>query len=60
MLSMQDFRQWLSSREETEETYQRNLAQLTRASLNEILNVREDLGELGWTWWNVDLPATAE
>jgi hypothetical protein len=60
MLSMQDFHDWLSSAEETAEAYQHNLAQLTRASLAEMLNVREDLGDLGWNFWNVDQPAAAE
>ncbi len=30
MLSMQDFREWLSSAEETADAYRRNLVQLTR------------------------------
>ena len=60
MLNMQDFREWLSSEPEASEAYRRNLAQLTRASLTEILKVRVDLGDLGWTIWTVNQPATAE
>jgi hypothetical protein len=58
MLSMQDFREWLSSTEVTAEAYQCNLAQLTRANLTEMLNVRNDLGDLGWTFWHVDQQPT--
>jgi hypothetical protein len=57
-MNMEDFRKWLSSTEETAEAYQRNLAQLTRASLAEILNVKSD--DLSWSLWNVDQPATAQ
>lgn len=57
MLNMQDFREWLSSAEETADAYRRNLVQLTHASLAEILNVKSD--DLTWTLWNVDQPATA-
>jgi len=58
MLNMQDFREWLSSAEETADAYQRNLARLTRASLKEILNVKSD--DLMWSIWTVDQPAPAQ
>jgi hypothetical protein len=53
MLSMQDFHEWLSSGTKADEAYRRNLALLSRASLTKILNVRADLGDLGWHIWEV-------
>jgi len=55
MLSMQEFREWLSSTKETSEAYQRDLEEMTRSSLSEILNVRS---ELTWWIWTSDSPAS--
>lgn len=57
MLNMQDFHEWLSSTKETSEVYQRSLADLTKASLTQILNIE---GPLSWFLWNVDLPTNTE
>ena len=56
MLNMQDFREWLSSTAETREPYQRNLAELTHASLVQILNIDSPLS---WFIWNTDQPSSA-
>ncbi len=54
MLSMQDFHEWLLSAEEKADAYQHNLAQVTRASLTEILNIKND--DLTWSIWNTNKP----
>ncbi len=59
MLSMQEFRQWLSSTEEKSEAYQQNLHQLTKTSLQDLLEVRKSTGDLGWTIWNASPAKTA-
>ena len=59
MLSMQEFRQWLSSAEKKSEAYQRNLVQLTQTSLHDLLKVRKDTGDPGWTIWNTSQAVTA-
>ena len=56
MLSMQEFRDWLTKATETSGEYRRDLADMTRASLTEILNVRS---ELAWWIWTSDQPAKA-
>lgn len=56
MLNMQDFHEWLSSTVETSEAYQRSLADLTKASLTQVLNIESPLL---WAMWNVDQPASA-
>ena len=56
MSNMQEFREWLSSTVETSEAYQRDLAELTRASLTEILNIESPLT---WFLWTDDQPAQA-
>jgi hypothetical protein len=56
MLNMQDFHEWLSSTVETSEAYQRSLANLTKASLTQILNIE---GPLSWAMWKVDQSASA-
>ena len=53
MLNMQDFHEWLRSTKETSEDYQRSLADLTKASLTQILNIEDPLS---WSLWKVDEP----
>lgn len=57
MLNMQDFHEWLSSTKEISEAYQRSLADLTKASLAQILNIESPFW---WAMWTSDQPATAK
>lgn len=57
MSNMQDFREWLSSVKETSDDYQRSLAELTYASLDQILTIESPLS---WFIWKVDQTASAE
>ncbi|HMD88263.1 MAG TPA: hypothetical protein VKF38_03790 [Anaerolineaceae bacterium] len=57
MLNMQEFREWLSATAEASDAYQRTLAELTRASLAQVLNVENPLT---WFLWTVDQAATAK
>jgi len=56
MLSMQDFRRWLTSTTTHPNDYRDHLARLTRVSRGQILNITS---ELAWYIWYADGAASS-
>ncbi len=56
MLSMQDFRKWLTSTTTHPNDYRDHLARLTRVSRGQILNITS---ELAWYIWYADGAASS-
>ncbi len=52
MPGMHEFREWLSSAEAVSEAYSHNLVRLTQVRLQDLLGVRKEIGDPGWTIWD--------